>query len=102
MYYPEPPPLHLPQLKVTSPSNNNYSVPPPSACFSPQPTRDAYQMEPDEETAAVLNQVGVHLFICCFYCSELWVIILAERKEKFCCRTYTLVAGTELKMTWVG
>lgn len=52
--------LSIPTLTVTGPNYYAPPPPPPSAagkCFSPQPTRDAYQMEPDEETAAVLNQV---------------------------------------------
>lgn len=64
-YYPEPAPLpslNIPLLTVTGPGHQNngshYGQPLPTTSFSPQPTRDAYQMEPDEETAAVLNQVS--------------------------------------------
>lgn len=63
-YYPEPPSLNVPLLTVTGPGNNYGAPPPPPSCFSPQATRDAYQMEPDEETAAVLNQVGVVYTFC--------------------------------------
>lgn len=60
-YYPEAPPLNVPVLTVTGPSSSSHyggASNGAGACFSPQPTRDAYQMEPDEETAAVLNQVS--------------------------------------------
>lgn len=73
-YYPEPPSLNIPLLTVTGPGNN-YGPPPPPHCFSPQATRDAYQMEPDEETAAVLNQVGVVYTFCripCIIALLLW------------------------------
>lgn len=65
-YYPEPPSLNVPLLTVTGPGGAHYSstASTPGSCFSPQPTRDAYQMEPDEETAAVLNQVGLEWRRC--------------------------------------
>lgn len=79
-YYPEPTPLpslNIPLLTVTGPGHqsngSHYGQPLPTTRFSPQPTRDAYQMEPDEETAAVLNQVSEGGGVAILYC---WVMSL--------------------------
>lgn len=88
-HYPEPPSLNIPLLTVTGP--HNYAVQPlPTTCFSPQPTRDAYQMEPDEETAAVLNQVsrkewvGVAIFILLNYEFIMMVVSSSSTKDAAC------------------
>lgn len=100
-YYPEPTPLpslNIPLLTVTGPGHQNngshYGQPLPTTSFSPQPTRDAYQMEPDEETAAVLNQVsaGAALQYCIV---ELWAyydrwLVLPYPRPLVKCRSVNL------------